>query len=75
MKAQRAGATEWQQGWALVLASCVGMKSWLTLSAWAPAVMLLMARASIAVLLSFMGEAPLVLFFYAGLLGEPAIGV
>jgi len=37
--------------------------------------MLLMARARSALLLSFMGEAPLVLFFMPVFLGEPTIGV
>jgi hypothetical protein len=36
--------------------------------------MLLMAKASIAVLLSFMGEAPL-LSFYAGFFDMPVIGL
>jgi hypothetical protein len=36
--------------------------------------MLLMAKANKAVLLSFMGEAPFVLFFFDAGLSDPAIG-
>jgi hypothetical protein len=60
--------------WALVPANVVGTKSWLWVSAKAVAVMLLMARARSALLLSFMGGAPLVLFLMPVFLGEPAIG-